>query len=89
MPLRLDIQSFHSELTLLCNLRKVSYLPSAVYVRDMESMWEWTQLWKHESFVYAAEGGTKQTSLQMRSKTEKWDLSPMVISTSTCLLHPL
>lgn len=77
MPLRLDIQSFYSELTLLCNLRKVSYLPSAVYIRDVESTWEWTQLWKHKSFVYAAERGTMLASLELRSKTEKWDLSPM------------
>lgn len=53
------------------------------------AMWEWTQLWKQESFAQAAEGGTMQTSLEIRSKTEKWDESPMGISTSTHSLHPL
>lgn len=37
----------------------------------------------------AAEGGTMQTSLEIRSKTEKWDVSSMGINTSTHLLHPL
>lgn len=27
--------------------------------------------------IYAAEGGTTLASLELRSKTEKWDLSPM------------
>lgn len=40
---------------------------------EMWSSWatcEWTQLWKQESFAQAAEGGTMQTSLEIRSKTE-------------------
>ena len=52
-------------------------------------MWEWTQLWKHESFAHSAEGDTMQISLEMRSKTEKWDLSPMGIGTSTLITPTL